>query len=246
MKIDNKKFWEKKEIIRTQDAVKSASKYEKFLFDSAISRLAGVDNIKSVNIYGCGTGRDIKIIDSILKPNSIVASDISENMINSCLSNLDNWNVNAEVEVFVSNAVDFRLPNENFELVTLLNSMLTYVANREDRLKIYKNSYDCLKDKGVIIGTVHHQIGRPAKTWYFKLKRLLIFIPKYKIGNKNTGFKGYKIAGYYYDKNWLYKDLYEVGFKNIELYSLSDFFMKIGNSYDKSKGYNQLIFIASK
>ena len=100
MKIDNKNFWEKKEIILTQDAVKSASKYEKFLFDSAISRLAGIENVKSVNIYGCGTGRDIKIIDSFLKPNSIIASDISENMINTCLSNLDNWNVEARGKSF--------------------------------------------------------------------------------------------------------------------------------------------------
>ena len=126
------------------------------------------------------------------------------------------------------------------------NSMLTYVPVRESRLDIFQNSYDSLIDKGVVVGVVHHQIGKPLKTWYFKIRNVFSFILKEKVGNKSTGFKGYKLPGYYYDKKWLMQDLSQVGFNNILIYSLDEFFKKTGKKYDKTKGYNQLIFVGSK
>lgn len=246
MKIKNKAFWEKKDIINTQDKIKVASKYEKYLLETAETRLKVLGKAQSVNIYGCGTGRDIKVIDDFFNPNKIVASDISENMIKGCQKNLAEWDVKANVETYVANAVDFEVPDISFELVTLFNSMLTYVPLRENRLKIFKNASDSLKEGGVVIGTVHNQIGRPIKSIYFKLKGLFSFILKEKVGNKLTGFNGYKIPGYYYNKKWLVKDLEQSGFRDIEVYSLEEFFNKIGKTYDKNKGYNQLIFVATK
>ena len=246
MKIKNKAFWEKEEIINTQDKIKNASIYEKFLFKSAGERSNGLDNIKAANIYGCGTGRDIKVVDDYFEPEHITASDISENMIKGRIENLKEWNIKATVETHVANAAEFQVKENSFDLVTLLNSMLTYVALRENRLKIFKNAFNSLKPNGVVVGVVHHQVGRPAKTWYFKLRGLFSFILKDKVGNKLTGFNGYKIPGYYYDKKWLTKDLNETGFKDIEVYSLEEFFKNVGKQYDKNKGYNQLIFVATK
>ncbi|MCK0125034.1 class I SAM-dependent methyltransferase [Gelidibacter sp. F2691] len=246
MIIKNKDFWENEEVIKTQDAIKIASIYERFLFETAKNRLSNARRIDSVNVYGCGTGRDIKIVEEFFAPKQIFASDISENMIVNCERNLSEWRINAKVQTFVQNAVDLIVPNEYFDLVTLLNSMLTYVAIREDRLKIFKNSYESLKNNGVVIGTVHNQVGRPLKTYYFKIKSVFSLVLKHKVGNKDTGFKGFKIPGYYYDKKWLVQDLKESGFNNVEVYSLEEFFVNMGKIYDKSKGYNQLIFIASK
>lgn len=246
MKIKNKAFWEKKEIINTQDKIKNASIYERFLFKTADDRLNELSKIKSVNIYGCGTGRDIKVIDDYFNPDVIVASDISENMIKGCLENMKEWDIQADVKTYVANAVDFDAPKDTFELVTLLNSMLTYVALRENRLEIFNNAYNSLKQGGVVVGTVHNQVGRPIKTWYFKLRGLFSFILKEKVGNKLTGFNGYKIPGYYYNKKWLIKDLNQTGYKDIEVYSLEEFFSNVGKAYDKNKGYNQLIFVATK
>ena len=246
MKIKNKTFWEKKDVINTQDKIKKASIYERYLFESAEERLKDINNINSVNIYGCGTGRDIKVIDEFFSPDYIVASDISENMIKGCNENLKGWDISAKVETHVANATELKLPKNAFQLATLLNSMLTYVAKREDRLHIFKNAYDSLIDKGVVVGTVHNQEGRPVKTLYFKLKGLFSFILKDRVGNKYTGFNGYKIPGYYYNKKWLVKDLQQVGFKDIVVYSLEDYFKSIGKNYDKSKGYNQLIFVGTK
>jgi len=246
IKISNKNFWEKEDIITTQNKIKSASIYEKYLFEGAVNRLGSLQDIDSINIYGCGTGRDIKIIDEYFKPKEIVASDISENMIKICHENIKEWQIKARLKVVNANATELELQKESYDLVTLLNSMLTYVSKREDRLKIYKNSFDALKTNGVIIGTVHNQIGRPVKTLYFKLRSLFSFILKDRVGNKDTGFNGYKIPGYYYNKKWLIKDLEQEGFKNVDVYSLEDFFEKKGKVYDRKKGYNQLIFIATK
>lgn len=246
MKIKNKAFWEKKEVISTQDKIKVASNYEKFLFNQAIERLKNVRPTEAVNVYGCGTGRDVKIVEEYFNPKLIVASDISENMIEGCKENLKDWDIKAEVKLYVADAATLLVDKDRFDVVTLLNSMLTYVPVRESRLDIFKNAYDSLIDEGVVVGVVHHQIGKPMKTLYFKMRNMFSFILKEKVGNKSTGFKGYKLPGYYYDTTWLKKDLSHSGFSNILIYSLEEFFQKTGKKYDKSKGYNQLIFVASK
>ena len=124
--------------------------------------------------------------------------------------------------------------------------MLTYVPNRNDRLKIFENSFQILKPKATIIGTVHNQVGTPAKTYYFKLRNLFSFILGDKVGNRNTGFNGFKVPGYYYSKRGLIKDLLTAGFKNVEVYSLEEYHALKDEFYDRKKGYNNLIFIATK
>ncbi|WP_400078014.1 class I SAM-dependent methyltransferase [Winogradskyella sp. R77965] len=246
MDVKNKEFWEKKEVINTQNISKTPYNYEKYLFKEATSRLNKVRNFEAANIYGCGTGRDIKVIEEHFKPKLIVASDISENMIEGCKENLKGWNIKSNVQLHVADASKLKVDSDKFDLVTLLNSMLTYVPKRKNRLRIFQNSYDSLIERGVVIGVVHNQIGRPMKTYYFRLRKLFSFLLKDKVGNKSTGFKGYKLPGYYYDKKWLKKDLAHAGFKNISIMSLEEFFQNTGRAYDKSKSYNQLIFICNK
>lgn len=246
MKINNKDFWEKEHIIQTQEVLKNASDFELFMFENAKKRYQEYSDIETVKIFGCGTGREIEAIAQFFHPNKIVASDISEKMIAKCQINLQQWNLTSTTQTLVTDATKYHEPKHYFDLVTILNSMLTYVPNKQDRITIFKNSHQILKPKATLIGTVHNQVGTPAKTLYFKLRSLFSFVLKDKVGNRNTGFNGFKVPGYYYTKNGLIKDLSHSGFKNIEVYSLDEFYKARNISYNRKKGYNNLIFIATK
>ena len=246
MKIENKDFWEKNDIIATQEVLTSISDFEHFMFEKSRKRYEKKGKIDHIKIFGCGTGREINGIAKYFTPTTIVASDISENMIEKCNENLKVWNIDNITTTIVGNAKDFDKVNDKFELVTILNSMLTYVSLRKDRLKIFKNAHQILIQEGVVIGTVHNQTGTLAKTLYFKLRGLFSVFLGEKVGNRNTGFKGFKVTGYYYTKKGLMADLKKTGFRDIEIYSLEDFYALSGTIYDRKKGYNNLIFIASK
>lgn len=246
MKIENKDFWEKQDIIETQEVLKKASDFEMFMFENAKIRYQNKGKIEAIKIFGCGTGREIESIAEFFQPSRIVASDISQNMIAKCNENLKVWNIDTITETVVGNAIDYNKTSNTFDLVTILNSMLTYVPNRKDRLKIFENSFQILKPQATLIGTVHNQVGTPAKTYYFKLRNLFSFIFGDKAGNRNTGFNGFKVPGYYYSKKGLIKDLKQTGFTSIEVFSLEEFYALNGNVYNRKKGYNNLIFIATK
>ena len=175
-KIANKDFWEKEEIIKTQEVVESAADYEYFLFEKANSKKSENQKITKIKIFGCGTGREIKAIYDFFKPTTIFASDISENMIKKCQNNLMTWGIDGITNLSTMNAVEFRHSEVKFDLVTILNSMMTYVPVKKDRIKIFENSYSILAPKGILIGTVHNQTGTISKTLYFKVKKMFSFI----------------------------------------------------------------------
>lgn len=246
MKIENKDFWEKQDIIATQEVLIKATSFELFMFKNATERYKNEGEIKQIKIFGCGTGREIESIAEFFSPNKIIASDISENMILKCKENLKLWKIDNITETVVGNAIQYNKSTNLFDLVTILNSMLTYVPHRKDRLKIFENSHQILKPKATLIGTVHNQVGAPAKTYYFKIRNLFSFILGDKTGNRNTGFNGFKVPGYYYTKKELVKDLLSSGFENVEVYSLEEYHSLKEEFYDRMKGYNNLIFIATK
>ena len=245
MKIENKDFWEKGDVIATQ-RLKNASGFEMYMFEQAKKRYSVSGEIKNIKIFGCGSGREIEALHNYFSPQKIVASDISENMIAQCNGNLKLWNIATTAQTIVVNAVDYNTVFNEFQLVTILNSMLTYVPEKVDRLAIFKNSNQLLQSNGVLIGTVHNQVGTLPKTVYFKLRNLFSFVFGEKVGNRMTGFNGFKVSGYYYDKKTLQNDLLISGFKDIEMKSLEDYYATLGEKYDRVKGYNNLIFIASK
>lgn len=245
MKIENKDFWEKEDIIATQ-RLKNASDFEIFMFEKAAARYAPHGKINNIKIFGCGSGREVEAIAKFFSPIRIVASDISENMIAKCNTNLKLWNIDDITETVAVNATQYNSVAQSFELVTILNSMMTYVPVKSDRLSIFRNANQILKPRGIIIGTVHNQVGTPAKTLYFTLRKLFSFALGDKVGNRNTGFNGFKVPGYYYDKNTLRKDLESCGFTSIEIYSLEEYSELKGRVYNRKKGYNNLIFIATK
>jgi SAM-dependent methyltransferase len=156
------------------------------------------------------------------------------------------WDINDISETLVVDAKDYTEPKNSFDLVTILNSMLTYVSDKKSRTQIFSNAYQILKQDGVLIGTVHNQEGTFLKTTYFKLKSMFSFYYGEKVGNRMTGYNGFKVQGYYYSKKGLMEDIQAANFKNIEIYSLEEYFQLIDIKYNRKKGYNNLIFIAQK
>lgn len=245
MKIENKEFWENEKVIATQ-GLKKTLDFENYMLNKASNGYSKYGKIQSIKIFGCGTGREIESIAEIFSPNRIVASDIASNMIAKCNENLKLWKIDDITETLVGDAVAYDQIQNEFDLVTIFNSMMTYIPERTNRLKIFRNSLQILKYNGFVVGTVHNQVGTPLKTIYFSFRNLFSFILKDKVGNRNTGHNGFEVQGYYYTKNGLTKDLIEAGFKNVEVYSLEEYYHSIGQKYNRKKSYNNLIFIAQK
>lgn len=244
MKIDNKSFWEKSDIIATQEVLQKASDFELYLMEEAKVRAS--HPIQKIKIFGCGTGREIEPVAEFFKPESIVATDISENMILKCRENLQKWGIDSITETMVMDAVQFNQPAQSFHLVTLFNSMMTYVPEHSARLQIFKNANQLLVSGGQLIGTVHNQVGTPKKTVYFQLRSLLRPFIGVKVGNRMTGFNGFQVPGYYYNASDLHNDLSKAGFSQIKIMSLEAFYQTKGIAYNRKTGYNNLIFIATK
>lgn len=247
MKIENKQYWEKEDIVATFNKEKTtAADYEIFMFEKAKERQKNIRNIEYIKIFGCGAGRDVNEAAKYFSPSKIVASDIAENMISKCNSNLNSWGIQGITKTILGSAKDISLEENTFDLVIIFDSMLTYVAKKSERIEILKKSNYLLKENGSIVGTVHNQEGVLTKTIYFKIRNLFSFFLGEKVGNRNTGSRGFKVEGYYYCKKDLLTDLQSCGFKNIEIYSLQEFYADRNIFYNRNKGYNNLIFIATK
>lgn len=246
MKVENKVFWENQDIIATQDqSVSSSANYEVYLYEKVVDHLRSQKNL-SAKVFGCGTGREIPEIIKYIGVEHVFASDIAENMIKKCNENLINWKLTDRVVTEVADAAKFENKNYSFDVVTIMNNMLTYVTDRHQRNKVFKNSYEILKDKGCIIGVVHNQIGTPQKTGYFFMRRFLKPFLKNEVGYRLTGFKGLRFGGYYFTKKVLYRHLNDSNFKNIKIISLTEFANEKGFAYDRLRGSNNLLFFATK
>jgi len=246
MQLENKEFWEKGNVVDSQDIIKNASDFELFMMEKAKHLYVDFGTIKKVKIFGCGTGREIQSIAQFYEPAQIIASDISQNMIDKCNENLMHWNINASIETLAIDAKDYNKESNTFDLVTFFNSMLTYVILRKDRITIFKNAYQILKTNGVVVGTVHNQEGTFFKTLFFKIRTIFSFFYGENVGVRQIKFHGYKLKGYYYTKEELRKDMQMANFKNVEIYSLEEYHLLKNSKYDRKKGYNNLIFIAQK
>ena len=248
MKIENKDFWEREDIIHTQDkSVGNTSNYEAYLFEKTKNYFDNLNiTVKNAKIFGCGTGREINGILRFMPIDKILATDISENMISKGKKNLITWNLEDKVTMKVADTITFKAEENSFELVTFMNNMLNYINDKQNRTTIFKNTFSILKPNGVMIGVVHNQVGTLQKTIYFFLRRILKPFLKDEPGNRITGFHGFEVGGYYFTKRDLYKQLLDNGFKDIEIKSLSEYYKEINLEYNRFKGYNNLIFFATK
>lgn len=247
MKVENKTYWDSEEVIATQDQTETYStRFERFLFSNAKKRLEdSLLTLQNVKIFGCGTGRDISEIVKFYGDTNIIASDISDNMIKKCNLNIELWKLK-NIETVVADAAVIQLKENTFQLVTILNSMLTYVHDSKQREVIFNKSYQILQENGCIIGTVHNQVGVFSKTIFFQIRHLFKFFLKDDVGHRYSGSKGFRVKAYYFTKKGLIQSLEKAKFRNIEVYSLEEFYNLEQDQYDRKRGYNNLIFIAQK
>lgn len=248
MKIENKDFWEREDVIYSQDKhMTSTSDYEMYLYEKAKDYFSKMNiDIKNAKAFGCGTGRELHGIIGTLSPGKILATDIAENMIRKAELNIKEWGFEDKVTLGIADATQFSGEKESYELVTLMSCTLTYISKKQDRYKVFKTSNDILKPNGCLVGVVHNQVGTPQKTAYFFLRRLLKPFLKNEVGNRTAGFYGFDVPGYYFSKKDLYDHLKDNGFKNIEIKSLSELYKEKNQEYNRLKGYNNLLFFATK
>ncbi len=248
MKIENKDFWEIEKVIVTQDyKATKTSDYEAYLYEKTAD-LAALNHlpIKRAKIFGCGTAREIYGLFERLDLDECIGTDISENMIKKGKINVAAWKLESKVKLSVCDATQYKGTPNSFDLVTLMNSILTYVPVRKDRYTIFTTAHDILKPGGYLIGSVHNQVGKPLKTGFFYMRRLLKPFLKEEPGNRMTGFRGYEVKGYYFSKKQLQKHLIDAGFEIVEVLSLAEYYKRKQMPYNKFKGWNNLIFIAKK
>ena len=246
MKVENKDFWESDAIIATQDKeVACSNDYEVFLYEKVATYLKNKSNLKA-KIFGCGTGREIPEVISYIGVDKVIASDIAENMIKKCNENLQKWGLSNQVETVVGDATIYDSKGTTFDIVTLMNNMMTYVIHKKDRYAIFNNSYKILNPDGCIIGVVHNQMGTPQKSIYFTVRRCFKPFLSQEVGFRFTGFKGLKFGGHYFTKKEVQQHLMDNNFKNIEVITLSEFYKNKNVPYNRLKGYNNLLFFGKK
>jgi ubiquinone/menaquinone biosynthesis C-methylase UbiE len=248
MKIENKDFWERDDVIHSQDKhMTSTSDYEMYLYKKAQQYFSKMKiTVNKAKSFGCGTGRELNGIIAIISPEKIVATDIAENMIRKAKVNVQEWGFQDRVTLEIADATQYSDTKESYDLVTLMSCTLTYISKKADRYAVFKTSYDILKPKGCLVGVVHNQVGTPQKTVYFLLRRMLKPFLKNEVGNRTAGFYGFDVPGYYFSKKDLLEHLQDNGFKNIEIKSLSELYKETNKPYNRLKGYNNLVFFATK
>ncbi len=101
MKIENKEFWEREDVIHSQNkTVVNTSNYEAYLYEKAKNYFSKLNSsVKFAKIFGCGTGREINGILKYVPIDSILATDISENMIKKGKENVISWNLQDKVKL---------------------------------------------------------------------------------------------------------------------------------------------------
>jgi len=97
---------------------------------------------------GCGTGLFwLANRNNIVKSWSIILSDYSEGMLETCRNNLSRLNFNFQFEIV--NAGNIQYPDNKFDII-LANNMLYHIPNRDST--IHKISL-LLKDTGIFVAS---------------------------------------------------------------------------------------------
>ena len=61
MKIENKEFWEREDVIYSQDkTVENTANYEAYLYEKAVAYFQAQQiSIQQAKVFGCGTAREV-------------------------------------------------------------------------------------------------------------------------------------------------------------------------------------------
>lgn len=173
----------------------------------------------------------------------IVASDISRAMTEACASNLVRWGATDRVEVRCAEARTLSHDGRQAELVVMINSVLTYVTPLAERIATLATLHGLLAPGGLLVGTVQHRWGGPAKSTYFALRRVVhaLGIIRREAGERTTRLDGLRRRLYYVTHAEIRQALHVAGFQALLVQSLRRLARAKGMYYHW-RGDNNLVF----
>lgn len=243
--IGNERFWSDPAIVRGQEVPRPFLHwYERVLLEDASARLVErFGEVRLIHVVGCGPGREVPMVRSAFSDARIVASDISRAMTEACARNLARWSATDQVEVRCAEARTLRHDGRRAELVVMLNSVLTYVTPRADRGDTLATLHGLLAPGGLLVGTVQHRWGAPAKSAYFALRRVLhaLGIVRREAGERTVRLDGLRRRLYYFTPAEIRQALRVAGFQPMLVQPLRRLAGARGMPY-RWRGDNNLVF----
>jgi SAM-dependent methyltransferase len=221
--------------------------YERYLMDAAISQLRSTfREVERIHVVGCGPGRELPLVREAFPSARIVASDISPAMTEACRANLAEWGAEASIEVITGAIGDLSTAFGTGQLVVALNNVLTYVTPGSERQRAFAAIRSVLENRGILIGAVHHQWGRPAKSAYFLAQRLAtaVRLRDGEVGDRVGGFSGLRTHLHYFTAAEVKDLLNESHFTPLDVHSLATLARKLGTRHRAFRSYNNLVFVA--
>ena len=141
--VTNQEFWSATNIIETQDTHHTLHWYENYLLE--LIKKNKMNKVEKIHIVGCGTGREIPGVRKRFPGAEIIASDISDKMIERCKRNLIKWKISEKITLINCEASELSLIHNNSDIIIEFNSILTYVLPLKNRIVMMKHLNNLLK-----------------------------------------------------------------------------------------------------
>jgi ubiquinone/menaquinone biosynthesis C-methylase UbiE len=230
--MSNKNTYESQDVVKSYSAQEDLQKPEETILNSLKNRLG---NMRMLDI-GVGGGRTTLHFAGLVK--EYIGIDYSENMIKSCKMRFKNHPENMSFEVCDAKAVEI-FKDDYFDFILFSFNGIDYISH-EDRLKSLQEIKRVGKKGGFFCFSTHNLRSidnlfavrlsvNPAKMLYSIIQHLLLRF-------MNRGFKKlkdeqyaiirdgayrFRLATYYVKPEIAGKQLSDLGYKNIQVYSLA-------------------------
>lgn len=223
MENQKSEFWNKSHLGEVQKKQKFYLKdYERYFFEK-ISKQA---TIKSMAIFGCGNGREIKDIVRILNPEVLYAYDFSEVLLETLRQSFpDGKEGNTEIVIKQQDfgKEDWEIPA--LDLAYISNCTIGYVGNRKQRDNFLAKISKSLTSQGLFFLELSAMYNyNPLRNAYIIADSVLgVITGKKEWGDKGIVSSGFKSVYHNYTKAEIRKELASHKFSILEMVKKSEF-----------------------
>lgn len=240
-------YWSTPEVIAPFAADQPSLRwYEHYVVSQVAPRLAArFSQVRRIHVIGCGAGREIPPLRATFSSATIVASDLSAEMVAVCRRNLEGWACTEAVEL-QSCTASALIDDEGAALATAFDNVLTYVVPETERLAMLSAVAGLLAPGGFVVGIVHHRWGRVPKAAYFAAQALLspLGLASGELGDRMGGDHGHCVPFHYFTRSELATLLATAGLATIAIRPLAELGRALGQRYFALAGSNNLVFMA--
>ena len=231
--MSNKDTYEAQGVVKSYSAQNDLQKPEETILN-ILKNKAG--NMRMLDI-GVGGGRTTLYFAGLVK--EYIGIDYSENMIKACRMRFSNCLENMSFEVCDAKAMEI-FKDDYFDFILFSFNGIDYISH-EDRLKALQEIKRVGKKGGFFCFSTHNLRSvdkllavklsvNPAKMLYFILQHLLLrFMNRglRKLRNEpyaiiRDGAYRFRLATYYVKPEMAAKQLSDLGYRNIRVYSLTN------------------------